>query len=299
MAASRMRSRNAPPPVMGFLDRFRPTPPEPEPEEPLFNAPSLLSLKLLFTEKPVVDAQAILAALRRTYPRVEPPPGEGPLLFFFPEVEVEFTNGRLPAQCTIMQPDDSAPGVVIAPEALQQNWDWPEAAATAESCRYELPLLDLLSRPLAYPIRTELFMNFVVAVVQATRPQVVYAQTSQKLLQPAALVQQWTGPDKQPLAALVKVRLFNISNGQPGETVLDTLGLHALGLPDVQVHTIGFDPSAVAGLLWNYAYYLFQHGDIIDSGNTIAGLEPGSRWVCDREMALVGPERMVLNIQPD
>lgn len=282
---------------MGLFDRFRPTPPEPEPEEPLFNAPGLLSLKLLFTAKPVVDAQAILAELRHTYPRVEQP-DEHALHFFFPEVEVAFTDGRLPAQCTIMVPDDPACKADIAPEALQQNWHWPEAAATAGSCRYELLLLDLMSRPLAYPVRTELFMNFVVAVVKATRPPVIYPQTSQKLLQPAALMQQWEGPDKQPLAALVNVRLFNISNGQPDETVLDTLGLHALGLPDVQVHTAKFDSSAVAGLLWNYAYYLFQHGDVVDSGHTIAGLEPGSHWVCNREMALVGPERMVLNIQP-
>lgn len=284
---------------MGLFDRFRNTSPEPEPEEPLFNAPRLLSIKLLFTEKPTVDAQVILTELRRTYPRVEQPPGERTLLFFFPEVEVEFTDGRVPAQCTIMEPGGPAPTADIAPEALQQNWHWPESAATAESCRYELLLLDLMSRPLAYSARNELFMNFVVAVIKATQPQVVYAQTSQKLLQPTALVQQWESPDKQPLAALVNVRLFNISNGQPGETVLDTLGLHALGLPDVQVHTTGLDLSAVAGLLWNYAYYLFQHGDVIESGNTIAGLEPGSHWVCDRQMALVEPERMVLDVQPD
>ena len=282
---------------MGFFDRFK-KPAKPEPEEPLFNAPHLLSVKLLFEVKPVIDVQVILAELHTHYQQVDHPPGTDSLLFFFPELEIEFTDGKLPAQCSIFLPDDQVPNVDIKPEAFQQNWHWPEAAQAAERCHYEILVADFMTRTLAYAARVEMFMNFLAAVIKATKPQVVYAVSAQKLLAPASLLEDWEGKEKQVLSAFVNVRLYNIDNGRPGETVMDTIGLYMLGLPDFQIRFTSLNPSAVAGLLWNYAYYLFEAGDAIENGNTLAGLEDNSKWVCNRQMSLVGPERVVLDVQP-
>ena len=79
---------------------------------------------------------------------------------------------------------------------------------------------------------------------------------------------------------------------------MDTLGLAALGLPDLQCHFHGLDCNDVARLLHNLGLYVFENGDIIEDGHTIDGPKPGDKWRCQHEMALVKPERMVLDINP-
>jgi hypothetical protein len=282
---------------MGFFDRFKKEE-ESEPEERLENGPEMLNVKLLFAEKPTINSHLVLTELRKYYPTADNPQDGKSLLFFFPEIEVPFTDGAVAAQCAIFLPDEKDANAVIKEEAFQQNWHWQEAEVTARNCQYEVLLTDFMTRTLDYKVRFNLFMNFITAVIKATKPQVVYAVTTQKLLEPEALIQDWDSREKEDLAALVNVRLYNISNGKPGETLMDTVGLHQFGLPDFQIRFTNYNPSEVGGLLWSYAYYLFENGDIIENGNTLAGLERDSKWVCDRQIAIVGPERVVLDVQP-
>ena len=96
---------------------------------------------------------------------------------------------------------------------------------------------------------------------------------------------------------IANVRLFNISDSETEDILMDTVGLSLLGLPDLQLRFKGLNESEVARLLWNYAYYIFELGDVIESGNTILGLEPNSKWKCERQVSLTAPERYVINIQ--
>jgi hypothetical protein len=80
--------------------------------------------------------------------------------------------------------------------------------------------------------------------------------------------------------------------------IMDTLGLAALGLPDLQCHFRTLVPGEVAAVLHNTAYYLFEHGDVIDDGHTVAGIEPESRWTCQHEKSLLKPSRIVLDLNP-
>jgi hypothetical protein len=79
---------------------------------------------------------------------------------------------------------------------------------------------------------------------------------------------------------------------------MDTLGLGALGLPDLQCRFCLLEPRAVARALYNTAWYLFTEGDVIQDGHTVEGGAPGSRWRCRHEDSLVGPERVVLDLNP-
>jgi hypothetical protein len=95
--------------------------------------------------------------------------------------------------------------------------------------------------------------------------------------------------------------MFNVqpsSAGAPGEVVMDTLGLAALGLPDLQCHFRNLDRMAVARLLYNTGWYIFSNGDVIADGHTIEGVAPGARWRCRHEDALVPPAREVLDLDP-
>ena len=86
---------------------------------------------------------------------------------------------------------------------------------------------------------------------------------------------------------------------QPANDMLmDTLGLSALGLPDVQCHFRDLDPSQVAQVLYNTAVYIYDNGAVIDSGHTVAGIQPEEKWHCQFEESLLKPHREVLDVNP-
>jgi hypothetical protein len=283
---------------MGFFDFGKKKKANAVPEEPLRNYPQLLTAKLLFAAKPTIDKGIIINELASAYPGVRGPDTESVALFSFPSIKVEFEEGSMPAQCTIMQPNAGSENAEVAPEALQQNWHWAEAAENVSACNYEVLVSDFMSRTLDYKLRLQLFMDFLTAATRVLQPQVVYPVAAQKLMAADDLMEAWTDPDQRALHGLVNVRLFNISNGTTGEILMDTVGLHQLGLPDFQIRFAGLDEGAVGQALWNYAYYVYEHGDIIADGNTIQGPTPQSKWQCERQIAAVAPERVVIHLQP-
>ena len=282
---------------MGFFDRFKKNPEESEPEARLENVPGMLNVKLLFDDKPTIDSQLILAELHKYYQKIDYPQDGKALLFFFPEIKAPFTNSSLPAQCSILVPNEKQEKAKIKEEAFQQNWHWPEAENKARSCQYEILVTDFMTRTLDYKTRFNLFTNFLISTTKATKPQLIYAVTAQKLIEPEASIKCWDGSEKDGLRTLINVRLYNINNGEAGDTLMDTVGLHQFGLPDFQIRFTDYDPGQIGGLLWNYAYYIFENGDVIEDGNTLAGLDDNSKWVCKRQISSVDPERIVIDIQ--
>ena len=79
---------------------------------------------------------------------------------------------------------------------------------------------------------------------------------------------------------------------------MDTLGLAALGLPDLQCHFRDLIPGEVAALLKNAGYYIFENGDVIENGHTLEGITAGSRWRCQHEESMLKPSRVVLDLDP-
>lgn len=281
---------------MGFFDRFKKKEPVEESTVRIENFPEMLNAKLLFFEKPILNSENILEELKFYFEKVDNSQNNKAFLYFFPDIKVELQDATISAQCSIFIPDDINSKAEISDEAFQQNWHWADANLTAEKCKYEILVTDLMTRTLDYKTRLDLFMNFLVAVTKATNPQVVYSVTSQKLIDPLSLVKCWDGREKEILFGIMNVRLFNISNSDTKELLMDTVGLSLLGLPDFQFRFSDFDESEVARLLWNYAYYIFEQGDVIENGNTLLGLEHNSKWKCERQMSLAAPERVVINV---
>jgi hypothetical protein len=189
--------------------------------------------------------------------------------------------------------------------AIGQTWDWPQASAAVGRAKHQITVNEMMSRLLDAQTRIDLFYEVVRAIVEltppqaASRPLAVFAQHAERIVDPARLVRASGSPElTERLAAFLNVRLFRITNGQPGDTLMDTRGLAALGLPDLQLHFRDLDPSRVAAMLYNTAHYLLLHGDRIEDGHTVQGLTADQRWRCQHEEALVGPKRVVIDVDP-
>ena len=186
-------------------------------------------------------------------------------------------------------------------KALRQTWDWPGASAALAQCRQAFFVSDRAARHLPYPIRLRRLQRIVGALLETAAPQgaclALHVPLCQLLVEPSAFLEgQQTGTDF--LCGAVNVRLFHVEEQRPGDLLMDTLGLAALGLPDLQCHFNGAEPNDMARLLWDCAYYLFEKGDAIADGHAVAGLRPEQRWLCRHERSLTEPERVVLDVNP-
>ncbi len=168
-----------------------------------------------------------------------------------------------------------------------QTWDWAEADEVVARCRTSILVSEMFAGAADPGERVSALAAVVRILVERTRPELVSWPLSQRVTPPE--------PDAGDLDGMINIRLFTVA-GDETALVMDSLGLHVFGLPDVQCHFRDREPGEIAALLHSTATYLFEAGDVIADGNTISGLDGTGAYVCRREPALIAPKRTVLDV---
>jgi hypothetical protein len=150
----------------------------------------------------------------------------------------------------------------------------------------------LLDRRLRLPA----FHATLAAAVELLRPEALHWMQGERFVEPSAYL---ADADADPIAfeSTVNVRYVTIAD-RPGEQLMDTVGLAQFLIPDIQMHFTTLDPGFVAGKVLGIARYLFDNGDIIEDGQTVPGQADGEKWPCRHEEPLLGPARVVLDVDP-
>ena len=256
------------------------------------------SVQLLYETTPHIDGAKLYGKLRQNCGNVDKLGDKDNFyLYAFPEYAIQYKDAKVPPQIFLAFPD-AGKYTINLEDALQQSWGWPEARVTAAACPIHLLLTDMMSSGLHQKERLELFCNALKSILTIAPCKVIHWETSQQLVNPVAYLESQKSGNFNPLQFAINVRFYNIANSQKGEMLMDTMGLGVFGLPDLQCHFIGMDPNEVARVLFNSACYIFDKGDIIDDGNTIQGIMPTDKWKCRHEDALIGPQRVVLDLNP-
>jgi hypothetical protein len=247
-------------------------------------------MELLFADPPEVDWSQVLRELESEFGRVDfKPTGDSSKLFFIPALPVDFADAQqMPAQIAVLSadPDKSSPP---SEEVLAQSWATPNAAELASQTKRQLICTELMSSGLSYPDRHRLVRAGVRAVVRASNCIGLVATRTQQVLDRTAFLEA-----EDPLFGFINVRFFNA--GDQG-MVMDSLGLSALGLFDVQCHFTELEPNRVASVVHSVARYIFESEPEFENGHTVEGLDE-QPWQVQFENALVGPDRMVLDLNP-
>jgi len=216
-------------------------------------------------------------------------------LFFHKSHPVTYTDGRVPAQTAILAAHKSIDMDAYA-EDIQQSWGCPDAASLLEDSAHTLLVTEMMARLLDPSGRVRLFHGVLQAVIEETIPDALVFKHSQQVVDPQAYLAAINdAPIKRP--GSLNVRFFNISNSD-GDMIMDTRGLHEVGLHDLQCHFRELDPNEVSRVLLDSAIYIFENGAVIESGNTIVSVEPDSKWVCQFENSLIPPDRELLDLNP-
>ena len=255
------------------------TPPE--------SAPSALVAELWFEQAPDLSDPRLLEVLRELSPDAEAQQDSLTVPYRNPTGNGQVAAGPAPLVTVVMPSSPLGESGKQRPD-VRQTWDWAGAEAAVARANAGVLVTELLVAGWSPQDRVTALSRVVDALARWSPPVAVWWPHSQKVSDPATLA-----PDD--LAGIVNVRFFTVA-GDDEAMVLDTLGLHVFGLPDLQCHFRGRDPGEIAGLLYGTALYVFDSGDVIADGNTISGPDGEGRYVCRRERSLLEPSRLVLDV---
>lgn len=259
------------------------------------------TVELLFEGKPELDAAMLRQRVaERLGEVVDLDPDQSrednqAVLLFFPSMQVTFAQGSVPAQVVLIGPVEAPPDSGARATAVQQTWDFDTAADVVQRHTHSLMVGDLMAGPLPIRDRITLITTVVAAGCELLRPTGIYWLPSDLIVAPPAFLESLDRDGLSDLGPLINVRFFDA--GTDG-MVMDTLGMAGLQLPDVQIHYTTLEPPWAAQKLRSVAAYLWENGDIIEDGQTIPGLHDGELWPCRHEDSIVGPDRIVLDIDP-
>lgn len=262
------------------------------------NDAETLSVKLLSESEVVPDFKKLQTELRKYYAKFEAEGNaEKTMQYFFHDYLVRYNEETLPAQGVIFPARENKDLTKQLEKAYQQAWHWNDAQELTKNCCYEMVMTELMTLPLDYKSRVDCFQKFLRAACDVLKPKAILFLKSEKIVETSAYLKQLHTAGMLDLYALLNVRLFNLPEG---EYFMDSVGLHALGLPDLQIRFTNLTPTEVAPVLYSLAQYIFDNGSVIRNGNTIEGSKPGSRWECMYAQASLEPRRNVLhlNVKP-
>ena len=180
--------------------------------------------------------------------------------------------------------------------ARTQFWECPDGVELLDSCRYQIMISDFMAAGLPALERAEILADWLATALELFPTcACVYIDASGKLLTADSARNNPYNDARRFIWFGVNARFFNIQNTD--DKLVDTLGLYALGLPDVQYHFHSLDPNHVVNHAYNIAIYQFENDAPVKSGETVGGIDPDDKWVCQYERSLIQPVRNVLDIE--
>jgi hypothetical protein len=237
-----------------------------------------LIVELWYEELPDLGDPLLLQALRSRWPATE---------LQLESIVVPHDEPPAPLLTVVMPASPLGQDGKTLPD-VSQTWGWETAEAAVSACRRGLLVSEMFGDGRTPQERWDAMSGVVAELAQFSDPAVLSWPQSQRVGNPKL----FTAGD---LDGLINVRYFSIAN-DPGVIVMDTLGLHVFGLPDVQCHFRDREPGEIATMLFSTAVYEFQYGDVIADGNTISGPWPDERLRCFHEPALLAPSRRVIDV---
>ena len=181
-----------------------------------------------------------------------------------------------------------------------QVWDYPNVDELLDECQYRVFATDMLASGLEPNERADMLVKYVDALLELyTSCKAVVFGPSRKFLSRETIENH---PDKNVTRFIyyaVNVRYFSIQGTD--DMMVDTLGMSTLFYPDLQYHFHGMNPDEIVNHAYSVLYYIFEHDNPIDDGQTIAGLENGDlnpdiKWKVQYEDSLIQPVRTVIDI---
>lgn len=265
-------------------------------------AGGICPIHLLFREKLAMPPKEdMLALMRKRLGEVECFSYDGRMASFNPmKYKIKFEQGEMPAQLMLTECVETKDWHMDDVERSQM-WDCPESGEILARCKYHMIAVDMLGDMIPdYRDRADMLMDFMETLVEMfPECEAVYFQNSGKMFARDRIVNHEIPREDRFIFFAVNVRFFNIQGTE--DSIVDSLGMGTLYLPDVQYHFHGMNPDWVVNHAYNVLSYIYANNAPIVSGETIDGIVDGRmarsvQWRCQYEEALIQPVREVMDI---
>jgi hypothetical protein len=262
--------------------RHTPTAP-PAPAAPPFTTSALLRKAW----EPSADV--FLASLRRGGLReaelAEKPADAGPIRLRVGSITLELISEAKPMPAAEID------------YAAAQSWEWPDAltAVTSHEAHVLLTTRTTMDTPRAEVV--QLHRQAQAALAEFAPVVAVMWRAAGRLvpISPSGDNAPEACPDEAPTTWCVNFRMFPPSEAKPNQYVSDSVGLHAFGLPDIQIATASEPDEAVSTVLYDLAVRFFAAGCEVADGCEMDFTGLG-RWRATRCRAVFEPEREVIEL---
>jgi len=256
------------------------------------------SVELYMKEQPIILEKKLLENIKKYCGNVEIMANQDTsITFAFTDYMLDYKNASIPVSIMISISDEEPESEKLR-RSLEQSWNYDNDKESIQNCKIKVVVTDLMAVGLDYTKRMELFQKALYSIVELIPCEMInFHITEQVISREDYLENNPLNDDYDPMLGILNVRLFNIE-GEKNEYIMDTLGLSAVGLCDLQCHFKNLNPDEVSNILYAYGYYIFDNPDALDDMETIEGISKNDKWKCQHEVALIAPERVVLDINP-
>jgi len=256
------------------------------------------SVELYMKDQPIILENKLLENIKKYCGNVEIMTHQGTnITYAFIDYMLEYKNTSFPVLISVSIVEEE-PDSEKLQKSLEQSFNYDNDKKSIENCRIKVVVTDLMAIGLDYTKRMELFQKALYSIVEVIPCEGIHFHLTEQVISREDYLEN--NPLKEeydPMFGILNVRLFNIE-GKKNEYIMDTLGLSAVGLCDLQCHFKNLNPNEVSNVLYSYGYYIFDNPDTLDDIEIIEGISKNDKWKCQHEVALVGPERVVLDINP-
>ncbi|MCD7840576.1 MAG: DUF4261 domain-containing protein, partial [Erysipelotrichaceae bacterium] len=180
--------------------------------------------------------------------------------------------------------------------ALLQCWNTNNPRQLLNQCHYKITIADFMSARMPRVKRCQILAQYLDIMLHLY-PECIalYFPHAQKFMSVEAYQNsQWDNKSVHFLDGGLNVRLYNIENSQG--MVVDTIGMRAIGLPDLQMRFYKLDVDEVVACMYRLASQLFLNGDTFNDGDYIDGRYIYESWQLYHKESLLPPARLVLDI---
>lgn len=213
--------------------------------------------------------------------------------------EVSFKEGSMPPQLMVMG-CATADNDRIDEITRSQMWDCPESEKILSECKYQVLATDMLAGGMEYKDRADMLMDYMEALMEMYPScEAIQFQTSGKMVTRDKVMNHQIPRESRFIYFAVNIRIFSIQGTE--DTMVDSLGMSTLYLPDIQYHFHGIAPNLVMDHAYNILSYIYDNDCPIKSGDTVDGIKNEElscdvQWKCQFENSLIQPLRPVLDI---
>lgn len=259
----------------------------------------MLGLKLYFERKPGLNDSEIEEVLKDRFNKIIIPEDKTSMgrsrKYLFKDYEVVYGRKRIPVEGSILFRDEPGINWGDIQTSLKQTEDRYWIESILKVCNYEVLLIDAMSRDLPYRRRLEWFQKFVSTVIEQMKPRLIWNATSEQLLETNQFLENSSRFDYQDLNSFVSMRDYDVQDSD-SEKYMDTLGLYAFGLTDLEIR---FDESVrleVTKVLKRSMRYVYEN-KVKLKGEEVILEDLADKWKGHVVETISEPRRRVIRLE--